>query len=531
MSEYKVCILAAGVGSETRELTKNVHQGILPVNFKGIISYIIEKFPSYIEIVIAIGHQKQTIKDYLELAYPERKFIYVEVDNYIGPNTGPGHSLLACKNYLQCPFIFSTADTITLEDIPKPDENWIGIAPVKETEKYCTVKIKNNLIYQLDDKIKTDNKFAFIGLAGIKDYEEFWNALEKISEVKGVVRDISGFKALIEKKLAPIDFTWFDTGSIDKYIETNKNFSGGEKKFDFSKNDEFLYFVNGRVIKFFADANITKKKYERSLQLKGLCPPIENYKNNFYSYKKVDGNTLYNTLNSQIITDFLKWAKMDLWKISKLSDKNMDDFKKTCYDFYFTKTMKRLNSFYEKNNIEDGPNIINGSNVPPLKSLLDQLDWNYIIDGIPARFHGDFTLANILVTRDEKTQLVKFILLDWRHEFGGSIEIGDVYYDLAKFYKGIILSDELIKEGMFTFDMSGASIYYDYFLNKGLIDAKEEFEKFVINNKYDLNKVKIITAITLLNMSPLHHYPFNFLVYYLGKNLLYKTLGEKNVSK
>ena len=61
--------------------------------------------------------------------------------------------------------------------------------------------------------------------------------------------------------------------------------------------------------------------------------------------------------------------------------------------------------------------------------------------------------------------------------------------------------------------------------------TKEEFEKFVINNKYDLNKVKIITAITLLNMSPLHHYPFNFLVYYLGKNLLYKTLGEKNVSK
>ena len=40
----------------------------------------------------------------------------------------------------------------------------------------------------------------------------------------------------------------------------------------------------------------------------------ENYKNNFYSYKKVDGNTLYNTLNSQIITDFLKWAKMDLGK-------------------------------------------------------------------------------------------------------------------------------------------------------------------------------------------------------------------------
>jgi len=132
-----------------------------------------------------------------------------------------------------------------------------------------------------------------------------------------------------------------------------------------------------------------------------------------------------------------------------------------------------------------------------------------------------------LVKRDIESQLQKFVLIDWRHDFGGLTEVGDVYYDLAKLYKGIILSDELIKEGMFSFDMSGNSVYYTYFLKSELIDAKEDYEAFIEENGFDLKKVKIITALTLLNMSPLHHHPFNFLVYYLGKNMLYKILIKK----
>ncbi len=43
--EYKVVILAAGVGSRMGEMSNNVNKAILPVNFKGVISYIVEKFP------------------------------------------------------------------------------------------------------------------------------------------------------------------------------------------------------------------------------------------------------------------------------------------------------------------------------------------------------------------------------------------------------------------------------------------------------------------------------------------------------
>src|SRR3989338_3186644 len=164
--KYKVCILSAGASGQMGDLTKHVNRAILPVNQKAVISHIIEKFPESAEIIIAVGHDKQSVMDYVSIAHPERPVSFVEIDKYMGPGSGPGYSLLQCQSKLQGPFIVVTADTLVLDEIPEPSYNWLGIAPIKETERYCTVKIKNNLIYELDDKVKNNNKFAFIGLAG-----------------------------------------------------------------------------------------------------------------------------------------------------------------------------------------------------------------------------------------------------------------------------------------------------------------------------------------------------------------------------
>jgi len=51
---YKVCILAAGAGTRMGELSNHINKAILPVNFKAVISYIVEKFPVNVEIVIAV---------------------------------------------------------------------------------------------------------------------------------------------------------------------------------------------------------------------------------------------------------------------------------------------------------------------------------------------------------------------------------------------------------------------------------------------------------------------------------------------
>ena len=42
MKKFKVCILAAGVGSRMGELSQYVNKAILPINYKAVISHIIE---------------------------------------------------------------------------------------------------------------------------------------------------------------------------------------------------------------------------------------------------------------------------------------------------------------------------------------------------------------------------------------------------------------------------------------------------------------------------------------------------------
>lgn len=327
--------------------------------------------------------------------------------------------------------------------------------------------------------------------------------------------------------MAPVGFTWFDAGTEKSYADTCKNFSGGSFNFNKGRGEEFIYFVNNRVIKFFADPAIVSNRHLRAKEcLQGLCPPIENQRPLFYSYKKVDGQVLYTVLNAQIAKDFFRWAKIHLWKKRDLSEAEHAEFIEACARFYRTKTMDRLHDFYQKTGVEDEWHSVNGIATPPLKDLLAQVDWGYVTAGTPSNFHGDLQFDNVLVQRDSATHLNKFILLDWRHDFGGLTHYGDVYYDLAKLYGGMIISYQMVKDGHFTFDMSGSSVYYSFLVKNNLIETREEYEAFLAQNQYDLKKIRLITAFIFLNMASLHHDPFDRMLYFLGKSMLYKSLKQ-----
>ena len=220
-----------------------------------------------------------------------------------------------------------------------------------------------------------------------------------------------------------------------------------------------------------------------------------------------------------------------MWKEISLSENEKKEFKEATQKFYHEKTIKRLDEFYNKTQINDDFNIINGVQVPPLKELLNKINWEYICNSLPVKFHGDLQFDNILVSRDEKSQLSKFTLLDWRQDFGGLTNVGDLYYDLSKLYGGMIISYQLIKTGQFSFDMSGSSIHYNYIVKNDLLEAKDEYESFIKKNGFDLNKIKILTSLIFLNMSPLHHEPFNLMLYHLGKTMLYKSLKQMENNK
>ena len=146
-----VLILAAGLGTRLGNLTKEINKALLPINNRAIISHIIDKFPKEYEFIIAIGYKGDAIKEYCELAFPNRKFTFIEIDNVDGYASGPGYSALQCKELLQRPFYIATCDCLIDSPMPHLDGNWLGIQPTSYPEKYSTVQLNGNDIIGYSD--------------------------------------------------------------------------------------------------------------------------------------------------------------------------------------------------------------------------------------------------------------------------------------------------------------------------------------------------------------------------------------------
>jgi dTDP-glucose pyrophosphorylase len=521
---YKLCIIAAGLGSRMGDLTKNINKALLPLNNKAAISHVIEKHDSEVEIIVAVNYEKEKIIEYLECAYPERNIKFVVVDKIKGYGSGPGYSLLLCKKYLDSPFILSTIDTIFIEKCPNPYSNWMGIDLVKNSKEYCTVKEHKNQrkIKSIHDKVEGYSNKAFIGIAGIKDYKLFFSSLiSNRRSIGGEFQVSDGFIKLIDNNLETKKFTWYDIGNLDGYREAIKKFSNDENRFDFSKFGENIYFIGSKVIKFFSEESIVKNRIKRAEYLKGLVPEIIKKKKYFYSYNKVEGKVIYDVREPKVTKELLIWLTNKLWIKKNLNHDSKREFRNACHNFYFDKTIKRLNIYYEKFKIKDEISLINNLKIPKVKLLLESIDFDWLSNGIASGFHGDLQFDNIILTSKKE-----FKLIDWRQDFSGIIEYGDKYYDLAKLNGGLYISYKNIKRGDFNFSIKHGNINLNYEKDKFLVDSKKIFNSFILNQKLDIEKIEILTSLIFLNMAPMHNEPFSHYVYNMGKYNLFKFISE-----
>ena len=149
------------------------------------------------------------------------------------------------------------------------------------------------------------------------------------------------------------------------------------------------------------------------------------------------------------------------------------------------------------------------------------VDWDYLCQGTPVRFHGDLQFDNVLFSPGRNPE---FILLDWRQDFAGLIEYGDIYYDLAKLYGGLIVPYNSIKKNEFSFSQVGSNVEISLQPPPCLRLARQEFQEFINAKEYDKKKIQLLTGIIFINMSPLHHEPFNYFLHHLGKLMLAQVL-------
>jgi NDP-sugar pyrophosphorylase family protein len=515
----KICILTAGRGTRMGPVDKIINKALLPIQDKAIISHIVDFFPNDAEFVIGLGHLKDQVVDYLSVAHPNIKVDYVTVDNIDGPGSGSGYSLLCCKDHLQEPFIFLPSDGLLFGDLKSvPENNWIGTKFVDSSlsVQYCNAKVKDGKVQEIQDKQKCDNSFvAWSGLAYVKDYDVFWNNLGNSKIIAGEHQISNGLQGLLQhSSLHAVEVNWIDLGDWKKYSEQRKK----ETPYDFSKIEEAIYFVNNKVIKFFADQKYVSARLEKTKIKPKIFPNVTKDGENFYSYPFSNGKTLYEHCTPKLFQNLLSWMNDNVWTHEDIPQ---NDMKSLCMEFYFHKTQNRLELFKHKNPNYVFPKFVNGKKLTNPFELINNLPWNDITDGYASFIHGDLNFDNILFEEESNN----FVLIDWRQDFAGQINFGDIYYDLAKLYGGILINYDCIKKGLFKYEIQQNDCFIDYARRISFDSYSKILEDFVKRKNLDWKKTKLISAISFLNMAPLHHEPYNFLLMSLGTELINNELN------
>lgn len=518
---YRVCIPTAGTGSRLGSLTRFINKSLVSIANRPTLSHLIEQFPKETEFVIALGHKGNLVREFLELAYPKRRFFFTDVDPFEGPGSGLGLSLLCCKQYLQQPFIFISCDTLVKEPIPPPNEDWMGYAEGVELLPYRTLKVESGRVQAICEKGEgeTGTHKLYVGLAGVYDYQMFWKSMEHGGEQAIESGEVHGLRQMLTQKIRAYGFTWHDTGNLNALTKARGIYQepGGPNILE--KANEAIWFVDGHVIKFSDDQKFIENRVLRVNELKGFVPEVTGAQTHMYRYPKVEGKVFSEVVSLPLFGRLLKFSK-GFWKQKALTTDDVHEFRGTCMGFYRDKTLERVELFYKNFSLQDGVEYINGVSMPTLSKLLGSIDWDWIADGLPSRFHGDFHFENILWSPLEK----RFTFLDWRQDFGGSVTVGDIYYDLAKLLHGLIISHELIAHGHFLVDWNFQEIRFDFNRKQVLVECEQYFLHWLEAEGYDRKKVCILTALVYLNVAALHQYPYSLFLFALGKDMLSKEI-------
>lgn len=522
--KYKVLITTSGKGTRLGDLTKYTNKALVRIGDKPAISYIIESYPSNTEFVITIGYFGEQIKDFLRLVYPNRSFVFSSDEAH-----SLGYSMLKASKYLQCPFIYHACDTIVNEKIPEPNVNWSGGFKGEGSSQYASFDAANGSITAIYDKGEVKPDFLHIGLVGIRDYKVFWKKLRHLlakSPRDTALGDVPTLREMLrdDVNIEVRQFHhWDDIGNVESLNRAREVIKTSHSILD--KHGENIFFFDNFVVKFFYDEKTVAERVKRAGLLKSIVPKLTGSKGNFYAYKYEKGTLLADTANTQTFNELLRWTEKRLWQ--EVEAVSRAKFRAAVFKFYHDKTIDRLGQFYEMNLVKDKQEMINGVMVPKLRQLINKIDWDWLTDAKPTSFHGDFILDNILRTK------TGFCAIDWRQNFGGLLNAGDKYYDLAKLHHNLTVNHALVEKESFYVRKSEESIECDILVNHRLVECREELYKFLVGGNYDLKKVKVLTALIWLNMSPLHEYPFNIFLYYFGKYHLHKALvgNDTTISK
>lgn len=479
-------ILAAGRGSRIGRVGENLHKALVPLGGKAILSRLIDLAPEGADIVVAVGHQSQQIRDYLSLAHPRQPIYTLEVEDWDAEGIGgPGHSLLATEQVVVengGDLIFTSCDTLWEPDhmLWQATSSWAAVAPIPvgtAPDRWCRFATDpSGRPTEILDKIDTYalRAFAYTGLAMIKqaDLDDFFEGIVKGSTRENERQVTGGLDWLLrDQRLGVQRIRWTDVGDAEAYHRAVIECEG----YDWTKEAEATWVLpeTGRVVKWWAKDGVAQQMVTRAGFVRHGLPKVVGCTRQMMAYEYAQGELAYDTVGTEAAVDrLIGWARSSLW----LPAENVDTatMHDACREFYYTKTIERLN-------------MLPGRLRDLTFDVIARIDWSAVIDGCePVRWHGDLNFGNI-VSPDG----YNFTAIDWRSDFAGQLW-GDRRYDVAKLLVGCRLHWSRIRKGDFSPWPEGQIL-----------------EDTIRARLHPGRDVDMIAALTLVNSAPLHAAPLD----------------------
>lgn len=482
-------ILAAGPGTRMGRAGDCLHKALVPLDGRAIISHQISLAPAWARLIICTGSRAGQLRDYLELAHPDRDVRFVPVPGWDQPGAGPGASLLAARRAVgDDDLIFTSCDTLWKADetLWGAEDSWAGVAPLPAgttPERWCRIISRGLEALAVLDKVPGELGEAYTGLAMIMrgDLPVFWDGVSG-SGLIGCERQVSGGLAALIGRLGVRRLVWTDIGDELAYARAVAAVSG----YDWTKPSEVTFVLpeQGRVVKFRDDQGSLTRRAERQATIAEATPPLTGIRPHMLAYSYVLGAPAYAAAEDDrtLIPRLLDWAQKNLWHPVEVRGTAA-----ACDRFYRVKTLTRVEM------LRPGLREV-------ARHAVARIAWDELTAGCePVTFHGDFNLGNVIVTPDGG-----FTGIDWREDFAGE-SWGDRRYDLGKLAAGLVVHWGNARRGDFRpwplgpahlgmlADWLGGEIPHD---------------------------VRVIAALSLLNCAPLHAPPLDEVLVARGTALL-----------
>lgn len=516
--DYKVLIACAGTGSRVRAVSGNSNKALLSVGGRPVIEWIINNTADEVPLVIALGYDGEILREFIDFHFESRDIQYVYIDPFEGPGSGLATTLQQCSRYLQCPFVFHPNDTILDCKMPAPLSNYVVGSEFNEAITHIDYRKillnENGKFQKIGEKHNTNEAQAalYSGVCGVSDYERFWEGISLSEQNLG---EVSGINYLNPNSVKVHFLHWYDTGNPRALTDTRV-----KKMIDhniLSKLDEDIWFLNEAVVKFFRDDIIASNRVKRAALLKGYVPELMAASDHFYKYTKVEGRVISNIIDDQLFEELLEWLR-DFWMLPVQNNFPPLHEKRLCEIFYKDKTYDRASQFLEKYPELECGFFVNDLKVCSFWSSLENLDWRSLCEGVFTRYHGDLHFENILYCDDRR----RFTLLDWRQDFAGNLELGDIYYDFSKLLHGMLVSHSAVVDGQFSIE-----IYADTSLANINIETSPAMERvipfflrWVEANGFSVAKVVVLTGLIFINIATLHHSNYDKFLFMLGRLII-----------